>query len=159
MRLGVLALAIAAVMLAGCGGSDTEMTNAEIANVIENVAELRVEPPRGPPPPALAEVRPEEVAGAACDFSRGGRVLFVTGAGAGFAKVNGSPVRFAPSGPVGPTGGFYVTDRFSISVGRLAEANADPGATTRWPARLVLTDRRAEENAVLRLEGDWRCGA
>ena len=159
MRLATIAPALAAALLAGCGGGEAEMTNAEIANVIEKVAELRVEPPKGPPPPALAEVRPEEVAGAACDFSRGGRMLFVIGAGAGFAKVNGGPVRFAASGPVGPTGGFYVTERYSISVGRLAEDGADPGATTSWPARLVLTDRRAEENAVLRLEGVWRCGA
>jgi hypothetical protein len=60
---------------------------------------------------------------------------------------------------MGPTGGYFVTERFSISIGRLSDSGVTVDETTTWPARLILTDRRAEQNGVLRLEGSWRCGA
>jgi hypothetical protein len=154
----------AALGLAGCGPVEPELNNAQLADQIENVAEYREPPDKGPRAPVLAELRRDEVpAGAGCDFTVGGRLGFVSVAPQALAKVNGALLNFGASGPVGPTGGFFVTERFSISIGRVADPGDSAGETvakTRsWPARLVLTDRRQEENAVTRLEGVWRCGA
>lgn len=157
-------VAAALIALAGCGGSEPELNNQQLSEVIENVSVAREEPDPGPPPPALIDIRREDLErelppGAGCDFSEGGRLLFVSLTGDSLAKVNGLPVHLAASGPTGPTGGFWVTERFSISVGRLADDGVAVDETTTWPARLVLTDRRQKENNVLRLEGAWRCGA
>ncbi|MEA3017218.1 MAG: hypothetical protein QOI38_1940 [Sphingomonadales bacterium] len=164
MRALVLPGVAALALLAGCGPDAPQLTNQQMADAIENIAEETPTPDRGPALPALIEIRRDDVErelqrGAGCDFSEGGRLLFVAVAGDAFAKVNGSPVHLAASGPMGPTGGYFVNERFSISVGRLTESGVTVGETTTWPARIVLTDRRAEQNGVLRLEGSWRCGA
>jgi hypothetical protein len=159
-----LALLAAVLALAGCDRNASELNNQQLADAIENIAEEHPTPDTGPPPPAMIEVRRDDVErelrrGAGCDFSEGGRLLFVAVAGDAFAKVNGLPVHLAASGPMGPTGGHFVAERFSISVGRLSDSGVTVEGTTTWPARLILTDRRAEQNNVLRLEGSWRCGA
>jgi hypothetical protein len=164
MRLFAPLAAALLVLLAGCGRDSSELNNQQLADAIENIAEEHPTPDTGPPLPALIEVRRDDVerelrSGAGCDFSEGGRLLFVAVSGDAFAKVNGLPVHLAASGPMGPTGGYFVTERFSISIGRLSDTGVTVEETTTWPARLVLTDRRAEENGVLRLEGSWRCGA
>ena len=164
MRLGAPFAAAALLSLAGCGAEQPELNNQQMAETIENLGKPLEEPDRRPPPPALAEIAPGDLQrelepGAGCDFSEGGRLLFASTSGGGLAKVNGVPVQFGASGPTGPTGGFWVTDRFSVSIGRLADGGATVDETTSWPARLVLTDRRRDENNVLRLEGAWRCGA
>ena len=165
MRPGRLLASALLIVLAGCGSDEPELSNEQMSEVIENVATAREEPEKkGPSAPALTEIGQEELArtlgpGAGCDFSHGGRLLFVSVASGSLAKVNGGPVHAVPNGPTGPTGGFWASERYAISVGRLAEAGAAVEETTSWPARLVLTDRRQEENNVLRLEGIWRCGA
>jgi hypothetical protein len=165
MRAPALAAAAAlALALAGCAPDAPELNNQQLADAIENIAEETPTPDSGPPLPALIEVRRDDVErelrrGAGCDFSERGRLLFVAVAGDAFAKVNGLPVHLAASGPMGPTGGYFVTERFSISIGRLSDSGVTVDETTTWPARLILTDRRAEQNGVLRLEGSWRCGA
>jgi hypothetical protein len=164
MRGTALLPAAALLALTGCGPDDRPLNNQQIADAIENLATPPEEPDRRPPPPALIEIRAEDLQrevrpGAGCDFSEGGRLLFVAVSGDAFAKVNGLPVHFGASGPTGPTGGFWVTDRFSLSIGRLADSGVTVEETTTWPARAVLTDRRQDENNVLRLEGAWRCGA
>jgi hypothetical protein len=159
---GVACLLLLAASLSGCGDGEAPLNNLQAAEAIENVSEAREAPPKGPPPPALIEIPAAEVQrelrpGAGCDFSQGGQLLFVTVAGDSFARVNGLPVHLAASGPVGPTGGFFTSERFSLSIGRLADAGTASGETTSWPARLVLTDRRTDGNPVLRLQGEWRC--
>lgn len=156
--------AVGALALAGCGPDAPQMNNQQMADAIENIAEETPTPDSGPPPPALIEIRRDDVErelqrGAGCDFSESGRLLFVAVAGDAFAKVNGVPVHFAARGPMGPTGGYFLGERFSISIGRLTDSGVTVDETTTWPARLVLTDRGAEQNNVLRLEGSWRCGA
>ena len=163
MRRAALPAAAVLLALGGCGGEEPQLNNQQMAEAIENLARPVEEPDRRPPPPALVEIAPADLQrelepGAGCDFSEGGRLLFAATTGDAFAKVNGLPVQFGASGPTGPTGGFWVTDRFSLSIGRLADGGA-VDETTSWPARLVLTDRRRDENNVLRLEGAWRCGA
>ena len=161
-KLAVLCVAAAAV--GGCGRDEPALDNAQIAQTIENVAEAHEPEKKGPPAPALLELHADDLArelrlGAGCDFFQDGRLLFVSTSGDALAKINGTPVHLAASGPVGPTGGYFITVRFSISVGRVSEGGTTAGETTAWPARLTLTDRRAQENGELRLEGVWRCGA
>jgi len=164
MRSAALLAGAALLALAGCGSDEAELNNQQFAEAIENLATPPEEPDRRPPPPALIEIGAADLQrglapGAGCDFSEGGRLLFVAGAGDALAKVNGVAVRFRASGPTGPTGGFWVGERFSLSIGRLGDSGVAVEETTTWPARLVLTDRRQDENNVLRLEGAWRCGA
>ena len=162
MRAGRLAAALALVA-AACGGEERELPNEQMADAIETVATAR-EPPKekGPSPPALAAMRAEEVrrllpGGAGCDFSHEGSLLFVSVAQGSLAKVGGAFVHAVPNGPTGPTGGFWASERYAISIGRVADEEAAVEETTSWPARLVVTDRLQDENNVLRLEGVWRC--
>ncbi|HYG29094.1 MAG TPA: hypothetical protein VD887_02655 [Allosphingosinicella sp.] len=164
MRPPAFAAVVLALALAGCGPDEPQLNNQQLAEAIENIAEETPTPDTGPPPPALIEIRRDDVErelrrGAGCDFSEGGRLLFVAVAGDSFAKVNGVPVHLAARGPMGPTGGYFLAERFSISIGRLTDRGVTVDGTTTWPARLVLTDRGAEQNNVLRVEGSWRCGA
>jgi len=161
-------LALGAMLaLAACGGGDganeSPLNDQELSRVIENVAEARPEEKAGPPAPGLSPVRREDLRGGAgaagCDFSEEGRLLFAASAGDALANVNGAAIHFAASGSMGPSGGFFVTPRFSISIGRLSDAGVAAGASTSWPASLVLTDRGREEGGEVRLEGSWRCGA
>jgi hypothetical protein len=151
--------------LASCGGDEPELNNQQLADTIENVAVAREAPKeKGPAAPVLSALSPEEVArtlanGAGCDFSRGGQLLFVAVGQGSLAKVGGGLVHALPNGPTGGTGGFWASERYAISVGRLADPGDAVEETDSWPARLVLTDRRQDENNVLRLEGIWRCGA
>jgi hypothetical protein len=155
----------AVALLAACGSVEPELSNQQMADAIENVATAREAPEvKGPAAPTLTELSREEVegtlpGGGACDFSQGGRLLFVSVAQGSLAKVGGQPVHAVPNGPTGPTGGFWASERFAISVGRLVESEEAAQEMTSWPARLVLTDRQQEENNVLRLEGSWSCGA
>lgn len=157
--IGLAALAL----LAACGSEEPELSNQQMADAIENVATARQAPKaKGPAAPTLVELSQEEIqrtlpSGGGCDFSEGGRLLFVSVAQGSLARVGGQLVHAVPNGPTGPTGGFWASERYAISVGRLAESEEAVEETTSWPARLVLTDRQQEENNVLRLEGSWRC--
>lgn len=152
--------------LAACGSDEAPVVNAaDVANVVENIAEVPDPAAKddAPPPPALQPLAQSELAatiasGAGCDFSAGGEPLFVAAGPAGVAKVNGQVVRFAAEGPVGATGGFYTAGRLRISVGRTSEAGTAAGETTSWPGRLSLTDRSTDAHP-LEVAGMWRCGA
>ncbi|HYJ28943.1 MAG TPA: hypothetical protein VEW25_01210 [Allosphingosinicella sp.] len=161
-RLAVLCCLLA---LASCGGDEPELNNQQLAETIENVAVARDEPKeKGPAAPVLIALSREEIGtalagGPGCEFSQRGGVLFVSVAQGSLAKVGGGLVHALPNGPTGPTGGFWASERYAISVGRLADPDAAVEATTSWPASLVLTDRRQSENNVLELEGTWSCPA
>lgn len=165
MRSERLAAAALLLVLAGCGGDEPELSNRQMADAIENLAIARPAPKeKAPAAPLLLELSREEIertlpGGAACDFSQGTRILFVSVAQGSLGKVGGGLVHAVPNGPTGPTGGFWASERYAISVGRIADEGAAVEEAGSWPARLVLTDRRQDENNVLRLDGTWRCGA
>jgi hypothetical protein len=162
MRRAAPTAAVVLLALAGCRPEQPTTNDAQIAETIANIAEERPVAKQDRPPPALAAIAQPDAeralaAGAACDFTEGGRLVFVSGPGDAIGKVDGQSVRFAASGPTGAPGGFWVTDRYSVSIGRAADDGVRAGETTSWPARLVLTDRRRDENSELRLAGTWRC--
>ena len=154
-----------ALALGACGGDEPTLNNQQMDETIRNLAEEAGPPDDRPPRTALIEIRRDELersmpSGAGCDFSEDGRLLFATAAtGQAFAKVNGLPVRFAASGPVGATGGYFVAEGYSVSIGRLTDSGVTVEETTTWPARLLFTDRRRETENEVRIEGAWRCGA
>lgn len=154
--LGLLALA-------GCGERvPTPAENQAFARNLENIAAPQKAPePQEPPGPNLVPLQAADQAAAlgaapACAFALGDRILFAAAGRQGVARVNGLSVRFAGELPAGATGGFFESERFSISVGRLADAGVAVERTTSWPARLLLTDR-SRAGAEQRLEGAWRC--
>jgi hypothetical protein len=159
----------AAILLAGCGGGGGEdaalLNDQQFAHAIDNIAEARPEPETGPPGPNLVRVSPQDVGrelppGPGCDFSDEGKLLLAAvGSGQALARVNGLPVRLQAEGDVGPSGGFFATPRYRISIAPLDRSGVEIGESTTWPARLVLTDRRSgEKSNELRMEGTWRCG-
>ena len=89
----------------------------------------------------------------ACDFSRGGRMLFAVTSGDAIARIERRLLHFTHSSPVGPTGGFFEDRQISISIGRVGEAPV-AGADD-WPARITVTNRRTEARSEL--SGVWRC--
>jgi hypothetical protein len=166
---GAWVVAAAAAALAGCGGETEEavpLNEAQLAETIENIAEAGPEANSVAPGPNLVKVPREDVErevppGAGCDFSDEGEMLFVAAlTGEAVARVSGLPVRFQAQGEVGPSGGFFATPRYRVSIAPLTRNGVEIGESTTWPARLVLTDRRSgEKNNELRMEGTWRCGA
>jgi hypothetical protein len=164
------AATVAALLaLAGCGGGTDQavpLNESQLAESIENIAEARPEREAGPPGPSLVKVSREDVAqalppGPGCDFSDEGKLMFAADrAGQAVARVSGLPVRFRAEGEVGPNGGFFATERYRVSIAPLEREGVEIGASTTWPARLVLTDRRSGNKVnELRMEGTWRCGA
>jgi hypothetical protein len=163
----------AAALLAGCGGGggggsgETEPLNEQqLSETIVEVAEARPNLTPGPPGPSLVRLSREDVErglppGAGCDFSDGGELLFVAqDAGQALARVNGLAVSFRAEGRIGPSGGFFTTPRYRLSIAPLSRGGVEIAQSTTWPARLVLTDRRSgEKTNELRREGTWRCGA
>jgi hypothetical protein len=159
-----LALALASLGLAACGGGQGAGNTRVDTNQIERLSRPKVQPEVDP----QVSARPQPLTGAdlrgagmtdppACDFSADGHRLFATHGGDAIARINGTLSHFDQPSPPGPTGTF-VTDRLlSISVGRTDEI--DPGGTgdDRWPARLTATNRRTR--AQVNLTGTWRCGA
>ena len=162
----------AAALLAGCGGGGgaseeaAPLNEQQLSETIEKVAEARVGPEAGPPGPSLVKLSREDVEralppGPGCDFSDAGELLFVAqNTGQALARVNGLPVSLRAEGGIGPSGGFFATPRYRVSIAPLSRGGVEIGNSTTWPARLVLTDRRSgEKTNELRREGTWRCGA
>jgi hypothetical protein len=168
MRAALLLAALGAA-LAGCGGGSEEpvpVNEQQLAETIEEVAEARPDPEPGPPGPSLVKLSREDVErelppGAGCDFSDKGELFLVAqSSGEALARVSGLPVRLRAEGDIGPSGGFFATARYRVSIAPLARDGVTIGESTTWPARLVLTDRRSgEKTNELRMEGTWRCGA
>jgi hypothetical protein len=161
----------AAALLAGCGGGggDEEavpLNEQQLSETIVNVAEARPDPEPGPPGPSLVKLSREDVErglppGRGCDFSDGDELLFVAQhSGQALARVNGLTVSLRAEGQIGPSGGFFATPRYRVSIAPLSRGGIEIAQSTTWPARLVLTDRRSSEKTnELRREGTWRCGA
>lgn len=164
------ALLGAVALLTGCGGGGgneaVPLNEQQLSETIVNVAEARPNLNPGPPGPSLVKLSRQDVErglppGPGCDFSDGGELLFAAqNGGQALAKVNGLPVSFRAEGQIGPSGGFFATPRYRLSIAPLTRGGIEIAQSTTWPAELMLTDRRSgEKTNELRREGTWRCGA
>ena len=150
-----IAASAGAALLAACGGEDEapELSDAERANIIENIAVARPEKEVEPQPPALQPLSAAEVAalppGPKCGFTSGGQLVFAGGGARGIARVDGTLVSLPATGPAGATGGFYSDGRISVSVGQ---------PNTAVLGRLTLTDRAREKKGEAEIRGTWSCG-
>jgi hypothetical protein len=156
------AAALLALIAAGCGergpiGEDRGVTH----NQIERLSTPEVENPdpqaaARPQPLRRADLDRAGLAAPACAFGRNGRMLLAISPGDAIARVAGTLHHLTHSSPAGPTGGFFEDRQISISVGRTGAVPVGQGAAGTWPARITVTNRRAE--AQVELDGVWRCG-
>ena len=104
-----------------------------------------------------ADLASEGMVGAGCDFSREGHVLLASVGSDAIVRIGGDIRHLIHSAPVGPTGGFFEDRQLSISVGRTDENDTSANAAAGWPARITISNRRAEVQREL--QGVWTCGA
>jgi hypothetical protein len=152
-------LAIALLLLAGCGQGGEGPRGGASANQIERLSSPEKEEVDPNAAARIAPLGPEDLAAlgaSSCDFSRGGRILLAATPSDAVARVAGVLRHFTHSSPMGPTGGFFEDRQISISVGRTGAVPPGEAAAGSWPGRIIVTNRRA--NADMRLDGAWRCG-
>jgi hypothetical protein len=153
MRAAAAALAL---LLAGCGqGSPAGNGAGPGENEIRRLStpEVEVADPQAaarPQPLRVADVAAMPAPG--CAFGREGRMLLAASAGGAVARVDGRLLHLTHAAPMGPSGGFFEDRQISISVGRIGDITAH---AERWPARMTITNRRAE--AQIEYDGVWRC--
>lgn len=151
------------LLLAGCGDRDGAGNEGPSENQIARLSTPKVEEvvdrqaAARPQPLALADLERAGMAAPACEFGRDGRRLFAVSATDALARIGGVIRHFAHASPAGPTGGFFEDRQVSVSVGRVGQVPTGEGAAGAWPARITVTNRRAD--AQVELEGVWRCGA
>ena len=152
----------AVLLLSGCGPAEVgEADGPAGTNQIERLStpEVEKQDPRATvrlQPVTLADLDREGMVGAGCEFSREGQMLLASVGSDAVVKIGGEIRHMIHSAPVGPTGGFFEDRHLSISVGRTEEGTG-PDGTTAWPARITITNRRAEIQREL--QGVWTCGA
>lgn len=128
------------LVLAACGaadGNNATTDQIERLSTPENLVEDVSNSARLEPLGAASD--------ADCTFSGDGGTLLAVSGGIGSVRLNGAPRDLVPSGPVGPSGGFFEDRQVSVSVGRTGEGD-----------RLTVTNRRTEVQQ--QISGVWRCG-
>jgi hypothetical protein len=157
------AATILALLAAGCGQRDSIVSEDRgvSENQIERLSTPEVEIPDPQAPARLHPLRRADLEQAGmieppCAFGRDGRMLLAASPADAIARVGGILRHFTHSSPAGPTGGFFEDRQVSISVGRTGGVAPGGGAAGAWPARITVTNRRAE--AQVELSGVWRCG-
>jgi len=156
-------IAASILLLSGCGSAeDGETRGTATGNQIERLStpEEEMQDPEATvrlQPITLPDLDREGMTGAGCDFSREGRTLLASVGSDAVVKLGGELRHMIHSAPVGPTGGFFEDRHLSISVGRTTENGTADGETNAWPARIIVTNRRAEIQREL--QGVWTCGS
>jgi hypothetical protein len=148
------------LLLAGCGQAGDPGANGALnMSEIERLSTPRevVTDPEAPvrlQPLTPADLANEGLAPPSCDFSRDGHMLLAVTAEDAIARVGGTLRHFTHSSQAGQTGGFFEDRQVSVSVGRVGAAPPEANAGS-WPARITVTNRRAE--AQIELDGYWSC--
>lgn len=119
---------------------------------IENLSKIEEEPKADPRESVrLQSLASEDLllgSDGGCRFTAQRGILLATAGEGAVARLGDELRTLIPTGPAGPSGGFYEQGQMSISVGR------GEGAT---PDRLAVTNRRTGAHVVER--GAWECGS
>jgi hypothetical protein len=152
------AAALLALLATGCGGGgdDRNVSTDQIERLATPKKEEKADPQAGArlQPLTLADLDAAGMPDPACDFSRAGVVLVAATSDDAIARIGGRLLHLNHSSPIEPTGGFFEDRQVSVSIGRIAEAQP-VGEGGGWPARIIVTNRRAA--AQTELGGLWRC--
>ncbi|MGZ8360843.1 MAG: hypothetical protein ACXWUX_10015 [Allosphingosinicella sp.] len=152
----------ALLLLAACGGGAEDDDGAGKADT-NQITRLSTPPSKVKDERATVRLQPLTAAdlaaagmgGTGCAFSIGDRMLLAARAGDAIVRIEGELRHLAQSAPPLPSGGFFEDRQLSISVGRADEASAGTNSDGRRPARLTVTNRRAEIDQDL--FGAWTC--
>ena len=157
-----LRLLAALLLLSGCAGESETPNGTATTGQIE-----RLSTPGDDKQDPLATVRLQPIApgeleqaglmAAGCTFSVGDRPLLAAVGGYAVVKLQGELRHLVHSAPVGPSGGFFEDRQISVSVGRTEGEGVPAAEGMAWPARIAVTNRRAEIDQAQ--TGTWSCGA
>ena len=150
-------LFLTVLSLAGCGKNEgeTDLPPGELVNRIETLSQI--EDPVEPVPKRLgvlseADVPADFRRGPSCRLHQHDRLLLIAAAPGALARIDGRLTRLRVSGPVGPTGGFFVAEGVTVSVGRSDPPEAK-GPSTRAGVAIGGHPRTPLE----KLDGSWVC--
>jgi len=151
----------AVLALAACGREDgANLSSDRIADLASGNKAAPAAVALRPRPLGIEDLEREEMMGAGCSFSVGGRegqMVFAADTIEAIARIGGRIVRFTTSGPLDPAGSFFESGEYNVSIGRIAGAETPIEEGVIVPARMTLTDRRTEARYVA--DGEWTCGA
>ena len=150
------------LLLAGCDRGEGQPEGTANANQIERLSTPveQTEDPRATvrlEPLSAADLEREGLLGAGCLFTVGDKRLLAAVGGDAVVRIQGEIRHLVHSAPAGATGGFFEDRQLSVSVGRASESGIAVEEGMRWPARITVTNRRAE--IEVEQAGAWTCGA
>ena len=156
------ATVVCLLLLAACGKADDRAQASDLsANELYNqIEDARVSQPeqesRGPRLDSLAErdIPAGFTAGAHCSLRQSDRLLLVSNTSGGLARIDGRVTRLRIGGPVGISGGFFVADGASVSIGRAVRA---PGQANMSEGPATVSIGGAPDRPIEKIEADWAC--
>ena len=154
-------------LAAACGSGEEEavepnMSNEALAETLErvHVAKKGEDKPANPGP-QLGFLREEDMTPAfrgrpSCRLGRDRKVMLVAVGQGAVARIDGRPVRLAIAGPVGPSGGFFEGEGYTVSVGRRTPV-APRGDAVPIARRAGVTIGGAKDAPLGKAEALWVC--
>ncbi|WP_165356293.1 hypothetical protein [Sphingosinicella sp. BN140058] len=92
--------------------------------------------------------------GRGCRLVQGERLLLLANARGAIARLDGRILRLRIGGPLGPSGGFFVADGASVSIGRTVPA-AGQQMISQGPATVSVGGAR--DRPIEKVDADWAC--
>lgn len=158
-----LAASLVLLLAAGCGSEQpaTDKSPEQLRREIEELStppSLKKKVPKFRLRPlTLAEVRSYAGEGPVCLVLVGQRVLFVTNGSQGLARIDGRLTRLTASGPVGASGGFFVAQGATLSIGRIGQYAGEAAAyAPSWTA-MVAIGGAARGEKPQQFDAGWTC--